>query len=108
MITVTNEAKNKIKDLLNNRSENFIGLRIGVSTSGCGGFAYQLEWANDLEESDTIIKVDNDVTLLYNNKWNYVFNGIELDYKREGLNEGFDFINPNEKARCGCGESFSI
>lgn len=107
MITVTNEAKNKIKDLLSDR-DNTVGLRIGVSTSGCGGYAYQLEWANNIEDSDTIIKVDNEFTLMYNNKWNYVLNGIELDYKREGLNEGFDFTNPNEKARCGCGESFSI
>lgn len=108
MITLTNEAKNKIKDLLDNRSENFIGLRIGVSTSGCGGFAYQLEWANDIEETDKIVKIDNDISLMYNKKWHYVFDGVELDYKIEGLNEGFDFNNPNEKARCGCGESFSI
>ena len=108
MITVSSKAKNKIKELLDNRSENFVGLRIGVSTSGCGGYAYQLEWATDLEVNDKIIKVDKDISLLYNNKWHYVFDGVELDYKKEGLNEGFDFNNPNEKARCGCGESFSI
>ena len=108
MITLTSKAKTKIKELLDNRSENFIGLRVGVSTSGCGGYAYQLEWAYDLEVEDKIIKIDEDISLLYNNKWDYVFDGVELDYKKEGLNEGFDFNNPNEKARCGCGESFSI
>lgn len=108
MITLTNKAKNKIKELLDNRSENFIGLRIGVSTSGCGGFAYQLEWAKELQPEDKQVDIDESISLLYNNKWHYVFDGVELDYKKEGLNEGFDFNNPNEKARCGCGESFSI
>lgn len=109
MITLTNKAKEKITELLNNKNEeSFVGLRISVSTSGCGGYAYQLEWAYDLEVEDKVIKIDDDISILIPEKWSFVFEGVELDYKREGLNEGFDFTNPNEKGRCGCGESFNM
>jgi len=107
MITITDKAKNKIKELVANRPDGNTMIRVGVSTSGCGGYAYQLEWTKDLEVEDVIVR-DNDTELLLNKKWSSIFFGVTLDYKKEGLNEGFDFVNPNEKARCGCGESFSI
>ena len=106
MITITNKAAEKIKELLK-ANNKYSGLRVGVSTTGCSGYAYQLEWNNQSDQDDVIIR-DNDIEITINKKWSNVFFGSTLDYKKEGLNEGFDFFNPNEKARCGCGESFTI
>ena len=106
MITITNKAAEKIKELLKS-NKKYSGLRVGVSTTGCSGYAYQLEW-NDHSDPDDVIVRDQDIDIIINKKWSNVFFGSTLDYKKEGLNEGFDFFNPNEKARCGCGESFTI
>jgi len=106
MITITNKAAEKIKELLK-ANNKYSGLRVGVSTTGCSGYAYQLEWNNQSDQDDVIIR-DNDIEITINKKWSNVFFGSTLDYKKEGLNEGFEFVNPNEKARCGCGESFTI
>jgi len=106
MITITNKAASKIQELLNGRGSGN-GIRIGVVTTGCSGYAYQLEWADKVEADDVIWR-DKDIDIIINPKWTNVLWGTEIDYKREGLNEGFEFTNPNEKARCGCGESFSI
>jgi len=106
MITITNKAAEKIKELLK-ANNKYSGLRVGVSTTGCSGYAYQLEWNNHSDQDDVIVR-DNDIEITINKKWTNVFFGSTLDYKIEGLNEGFDFTNPNEKARCGCGESFTL
>jgi iron-sulfur cluster assembly protein len=106
MITITNKAAEKIKELLK-ANNKYSGLRVGVSTTGCSGYAYQLEWNNQSDQDDVIIR-DNDIEITINKKWSNVFFGSTLDYKKEGLNEGFEFVNPNEKARCGCGESFTV
>ncbi|NCN23815.1 MAG: iron-sulfur cluster assembly protein IscA, partial [Gallionella sp.] len=84
-----------------------LGLRIGVRTSGCSGMAYKLEFADQLAEDDLQF-VSHGVTLLVDAKSLPYIEGMELDYTREGLNEGFKFNNPNVKNECGCGESFQV
>jgi iron-sulfur cluster assembly protein len=105
MITLTEKAAQKITERL--RERGGMGIRIGVQTTGCSGYAYVLEWADRIEPEDVVFR-DKDIELIVEKKWTTMLIGTTLDYKVEGLNEGFEFINPNEKARCGCGESFTI
>jgi iron-sulfur cluster assembly protein len=84
-----------------------VGLRIGVRTSGCSGMAYKLEFADAVGEDDLQF-VSHGVTVLVDPKSLAYIDGMELDFQREGLNEGFKFNNPNVKNECGCGESFQI
>ena len=108
MITVTNKAKEQIKKLLFNRGKG-MGIRIGVKTTGCSGMAYVLEYVDsyDTESGVTNFAQDTFVVLVDQKHLPYV-NGLTVDWVRNGLNEGFDFINPQEKDRCGCGESFRV
>ena len=106
MITLTASAAKQMQDALYNRSRG-IGMRIGVRTSGCSGFAYLLEFADQIFEGDLEIN-DRGVTLIVNKKDLVYLQGMEIDYIKKGLNEGFEFTNPNERARCGCGESFTV
>jgi iron-sulfur cluster assembly protein len=106
MITLTENASKKMQDALHYRGKG-IGMRIGVRTSGCSGFAYVLEFADQLFEGDLEID-DRGVTLVINKKDLVYLQGMQIDYTKKGLNEGFEFSNPNEKARCGCGESFTV
>ena len=106
MISLTANAAKHMQDALYNRGRG-IGMRIGVRTSGCSGFAYMLEFADQLFEGDLEIP-DRGVTLVINKKDLVYLNGMQIDYAKKGLNEGFEFQNPNEKARCGCGTSFSV
>jgi iron-sulfur cluster assembly protein len=106
MISLTASAAKHMQDALYNRGRG-IGMRIGVRTSGCSGFAYMLEFADQLFEGDLEIP-DRGVTLVINKKDLVYLNGMQIDYAKKGLNEGFEFSNPNEKARCGCGTSFSV
>ena len=106
MISLTASASKKMQDALYNRGKG-IGMRIGVRTSGCSGFAYVLEFADKLFEGDLEI-ADRGVTLVINKKDLVYLEGMQIDYTKKGLNEGFEFSNPNEKARCGCGESFTV
>lgn len=106
MISLTAYASKKMKDALDYRGKG-IGMRIGVRTSGCSGFAYVLEFADKLFEGDLEIE-DRGVTLVINKKDLVYLEGMQIDYAKKGLNEGFEFSNPNEKARCGCGESFTV
>lgn len=106
MISLTETASKKMQDALYNRGKG-IGMRIGVRTSGCSGFAYVLEFADKLFEGDLEIE-DRGVTLVINKKDLVYVEGMQIDYTKKGLNEGFEFANPNEKARCGCGESFTV
>ena len=103
---VTDIAKDKIKDHLSKRGKG-VGIRIGVETTGCNGYAYKLEFADTVNEEDTVNKYE-DFSVLMDPKANALLEGITLDYQKQGLNEGFEFINPLEKARCGCGKTFSI
>ena len=106
MITLTENASKKMQEALDYRGKG-IGMRIGVRTSGCSGFAYVLEFADQLFEGDLEID-DRGVTLVINKKDLVYLQGMQIDYAKKGLNEGFEFANPNEKARCGCGESFTV
>ena len=106
MITLTDAAAERVQRFLANRGKG-VGLRLGVKTTGCSGMAYTLEFADHLEDSDTVIE-EHGVKIIIDPKSLVYLEGTELDYTREGLNEGFKFSNPNEKARCGCGESFTV
>lgn len=106
MITLTEAAAERVQRFLANRGKG-IGLRLGVKTTGCSGMAYTLEFVDQAEATDTVFE-DRGVKVVLDPKSLVYLDGTELDYTREGLNEGFKFSNPNEKARCGCGESFSV
>ena len=106
MITVTNTASNKIKRNLTQRGQG-MGIRLGVRTTGCSGLAYVLEYVDALAPEDTAFEQDGFVVVV-DPKSLALMDGLEVDYVRQGLNEGFEFQNPNEKDRCGCGESFRI
>ena len=103
---VTDIAKTKIKNQLERRGKG-IGIRIGIVTTGCSGYAYQLEFADQVNEGDIVNDFDG-FSIVVDPKSNTMLENIIVDYQKQGLNEGFEFINPLEKARCGCGESFTI
>ena len=106
MITLTANAAKHMQDALYDRKRG-IGMRIGVRTSGCSGFAYLLEFADQIFPGD--IEIDErGVTLVIDKKDLVYLQGMEIDYVKKGLNEGFEFVNPNERGRCGCGESFTV
>lgn len=106
MITVTETAGKKIKQNLTKRGKG-MGIRLGVRTTGCSGLAYVLEYVDEVSPNDTAFEQDGFV-IVVDPKSLTIMEGIEVDYVRQGLNEGFEFKNPNEKDRCGCGESFRI
>ena len=105
-ITLTDNAAKRIKDFLANRGKG-VGLRLGVKTTGCSGMAYVLEFADDAQEGDEVFESQG-VKIFVDTKSLVYIDGTELDFTKEGLNEGFKFHNPNEKASCGCGESFTV
>ncbi len=105
-ITLTENAAKHVQNFLAKRGKG-IGLRLGVRTSGCSGMAYKLEFA-DAEGSDEVKFQSGGVTVLVDKHSLPYLDGMELDYTREGLNEGFKFNNPNVKDMCGCGESFKV
>ena len=106
MITVTETASKKINDNLAKRGKG-IGIRIGVRTTGCSGLAYVLEYIDATWEGSTSFR-QTGYSIVVDNKDLAVVGNIEIDYIKQGLNEGFEFNNPMEKDRCGCGESFRI
>lgn len=105
-ITLTENAAQHVRNFLAKRGKG-VGLRVGVRTSGCSGMSYKLEFADEAG-SDDIQFTSGGVTVLVDAKSLAYVDGMELDYTREGLNEGFKFKNPNVKNECGCGESFSV
>lgn len=106
MISITEKAAEKVKQAISKRGRG-IGIRVGVKTTGCSGLAYVLEYVDDLIDSDISV-VSQEVQVFVDPKAVPYINGITIDWVKNGLNEGFDFINPNEKDRCGCGESFRV
>ena len=105
-ITLTVTAAERVKKFLEQRGKG-VGLRLGVKTTGCSGMAYVMEYADQVEDDDVVFE-DHDVKILVNPKSLVYLDGTELDDGQEGLNEGFQFKNPNVKDECGCGESFNI
>jgi iron-sulfur cluster assembly protein len=106
MITLTDVAKTKIKTHLENRGKGQ-GIRIGVKTTGCSGLMYVLEFVDTPDQHDIIVEQEG-FNVYVDKKSSIYLTGMTVDYQKQGLNEGFEFINPLEKARCGCGESFTV
>jgi iron-sulfur cluster assembly protein len=106
MITMTQSAASHVANFLAKRGKG-IGIRLGVKTSGCSGMAYKLEFADAAEPEDVVFETGGLKVLVDPRSLPYI-DGTELDYTKEGLNEGFKFNNPNIKDQCGCGESFTV
>jgi len=105
-ITLTQTAAEHIGRYLEKRGKG-LGLRLGVRTTGCSGMAYKLEYVDEPDPQDHVFE-NHGVKVFVDPKSLAYLEGTQLDYGREGLNEGFKFTNPNEKATCGCGESFTV
>jgi iron-sulfur cluster assembly protein len=105
-ISLTETAAHRVKTFLENRGKGF-GLRLGVRTTGCSGMAYVLEFVDDVNEEDKVFE-EHGVRVVVDPKSLVYLDGTELDYVKQGLNEGFEFNNPNVKGECGCGESFNV
>ena len=107
MITFSDTARNKIQKLVT--AKGYAGIRLGVRTTGCSGLAYVLEYVREYTvDPYTINYAQPNFVVLVNLKDDVYLRGMTVDYVRQGLNEGFEFRNPNERDRCGCGESFRI
>lgn len=105
-ISLTPAAADHVRKFIDNRGKG-VGVRLGVRTSGCSGMAYVLEFADELGEDDQVFE-DQGVKVIVDPKSLVYLDGTQLDYTKEGLNEGFRFNNPNVKDSCGCGESFNV
>lgn len=108
MITITTLATEKVKQQIAKRGRG-LGIKVGVKTTGCSGLAYTLEYFDQLDDETLyhIVALDNVMIVLDKKHLPYLA-GMTIDWVRNGLNEGFDFSNPNERDRCGCGSSFRI
>ena len=105
-VTLTEAAARHVTRYLSRRGKG-VGVRLGVKTTGCSGLAYKLEYADEQAPEDVVYE-SNGVTVLVDPKSLAYIDGTQLDFVREGLNEGFRFSNPNERDKCGCGESFRV
>ena len=105
-IKVSDAAAQRAKTFMDNRGKG-LGLRLGVKTTGCSGLAYVLEFVDELNADDEVFE-DNGVKIIIDGKSLVYLDGTELDFAKEGLNEGFMFNNPNANGECGCGESFNV
>ena len=106
-ITMTPAALNHVGVFLENRGKGQ-GIRLAVRTTGCSGMAYVLEFADEINAEDEVFEFDEGFKIIIDPKSLVYLDGTELDFVKEGLNEGFKFNNPNARSECGCGESFSI
>ena len=107
LMTVTPAAAERAKALIESRGKPTAGVRIGVRTKGCSGLSYTLEFADSQQPMDEVVETEG-VKLLIDPKASLFLIGTEMDYEEEKLKSGFVFKNPNEKGRCGCGESFHV
>lgn len=105
-VTLSEKAAEHVSKFLENRGKGE-GLRLGVKTSGCSGMAYVLEFADEIDAEDQVFE-SHGVKVIVDPKSLVYLDGTEVDFAKEGLNEGFKFNNPNVKDACGCGESFNI
>lgn len=106
MIRLTPKAELKIKEMISKRGKG-LGIRLGVKTTGCSGLAYVLEYVDKLNSHDREYAFNGFIIVIDPKNELYLL-GTEIDYVKNGLNEGFEFKNPNEKDRCGCGSSFRV
>ncbi len=105
-VSLTENAARQIKKQLEKRGKG-LGLKLGVKKAGCSGYAYTIDYADTLNEGDTVFEDFGVKVIVAEDDLSFV-DGIELDYRREGINEAFQFNNPNATGTCGCGESFSV
>lgn len=106
MVSISELAADKVKRFLDKRGKG-LGIKIGVKTTGCSGLAYILEYIDVLDDTLAVF-MSNKTMIFIDPKHLPYLTGIHIDWVREGLNEGFEFTNPNEKNKCGCGESFNV
>lgn len=106
MIKLTEAAVNRVSEMVTKRGSG-IGLRIGVTESGCSGYSYALDFAETASDNDMVIEQDG-VKIVVAESSMSLLDGMELDYIKQGLNQSFKFNNPNVVSACGCGESFSV
>ena len=107
MLNVTPSAVNHIKEMISSRGKTTLGIKVGINTKGCSGLSYTMEFVDQIDDSDEMIVID-DVKIFIDKKASLFLIGTEMDYEKGELESGFKFINPNEKGRCGCGESFHV
>ena len=105
-VTLTDKAAERIRHFLDSRGSG-LGLRLGVKTTGCSGMAYVIEFADVIEPEDQVFE-NHGIKVIVDPKSLTYLDGTEVDFAKEGLNEGFKFNNPNVKDACGCGESFNV
>jgi iron-sulfur cluster assembly protein len=105
-ISITETAAKHVSDQLSNRGHG-LGIRVGITTTGCSGMAYVLEFVDSLEDGDSVFE-EQGVKIIVDPKSLVYIDGTQMDFVKEGVNEGFEFRNPNAKGECGCGESFSV
>ena len=107
VITLSDNAANRIKEIMSNNETKSIGVRVGVKSGGCAGMSYIMEYAKEINPTDEIIE-DKGVKVFIDPSAIMYLLGTEMDYKQEQFSSTFVFKNPNETERCGCGESFKI
>lgn len=105
-ISVSDSAAQRARTFLENRGSG-LGLRLGVKTTGCSGLAYVLEFVDEMNDDDQVFE-DKGIKVIIDGKSLVYLDGTHLDFTKEGLNEGFQFTNPNANGECGCGESFNV
>jgi iron-sulfur cluster assembly protein len=105
-ITLTESAARHVASQLRHRGKG-LGIRVGITTTGCSGMAYVLEFVDELQSADKVFE-DHGVKIVVDPKSLVYLDGTEMDFVKVGVNEGFEFRNPNAKGECGCGESFSV
>jgi len=105
-ITLTESAAERVRNCLVERGSG-IGLRVGITKTGCSGFAYVVNYADQVEDDDTVFE-NGDVPVIVDSEALAMIDGTEIDFVKEGLNEAFKFKNPQATGECGCGESFSV
>lgn len=106
-ITITDNAAARVQQLLGQRGKPSVGIRVGVKKGGCSGLSYVIEYADELQKFDEVVE-DKGIKVIIDPKAIMYLIGTEMDFVEEKMKSGFVFVNPNEKARCGCGESFNV
>ena len=107
VMSLSDSAAERVKALLSKRGKPSVGIRVGIRTKGCSGLSYTIEYADEKGKFDEVVE-QKGVTVLIDPKAVMFLIGTQMDYVEEKLKSGFTFVNPNEKARCGCGESFHV
>jgi iron-sulfur cluster assembly protein len=106
-LTLTETAADRVKAFLENRGKG-LGVRLAVKTTGCSGMAYVIEFVDEVNEMEDEVFESNGVKIIVDKKSLVYIDGTEMDFVKDGLNEGFEFNNPQQKDSCGCGESFTV